>query len=177
MSQPILVQINISPGGVPKLPIEEGFVTKLGIEGDDHHHPKYHGGPNQAILLITTGAIEEMVAMGHPVFPGALGENFTVAGLDRRALRLGDRIRVGGCVIELSKMREPCRALDPYNLPSVQGMLQKKIFNKKVKAGDHSQPEWGLAGFYARVLVEGTVRRGDEVELLALETTLHAKIS
>jgi MOSC domain-containing protein YiiM len=168
MSQAALVQINISPGGVPKLPIEHGFVTRLGIEGDGHNHPKFHGGPNQAILLITTGAIEEMVAMGHPIFPGALGENFTVEGLDRRVLRLRDRIRVGECVIELTKMREPCRALDRYNPPGTKP-LQKKIYSQKVKAGDFDVPEWGLAGFYARVLEEGLVRPGDPVELLAAE--------
>ena len=89
-----IVQINISPGGVPKRPIAEAEVTPLGIRGDSWAHPEIHGGPNQALLLITTEGIGELIAQGYPVFPGALGENLTIAGLDRRQMRIGQRYRV-----------------------------------------------------------------------------------
>ena len=32
-------QLNISPGGVPKLPIREAHCSTLGLEGDGHAHP------------------------------------------------------------------------------------------------------------------------------------------
>ena len=153
-----LVQLNVSKGGIPKRRIERGYVGPLGIEGDQVAHPKIHGGPNQAVLLLTTGAIDEIVALGHEIFAGALGENFTASGLDRRALRLGDRLRVGNCVIELSKMRQPCRTLDVYG-----AAIQRKVFDQGVKGGDYTSPRWGRAGFYARVIEEGVVREGDAI--------------
>ena len=92
-----IVQINISPGGVPKRPIAEAEVTPEGIRGDSWAHPQIHGGPNQALLLITSEGIGELIAQGYPVFPGALGENLTThrAGpppdADRPALSGGRR--------------------------------------------------------------------------------------
>ena len=164
----VLVQLNVSKGGIPKRRIAHGYVGRLGVEGDQVAHPKFHGGPNQAVLLITMGAIDEMVALGHPVFAGALGENFTVSGLERRDLRLADRLRVGECLIELSKMREPCAALNPYGTD-----IQKKIFDRQVKQGDASSPRWGLAGFYARILEEGLVREGDAVAVASSASGLN----
>src|SRR5215471_20509425 len=105
-------QINISKGGIPKRPISEGLVTELGIEGDEHAHPQYHGGPRKAILLISSEGIGELKAAGFPLYPGALGENVTTQGLDRRAWRSGQRYKVGAATIELTKLREPCGALN-----------------------------------------------------------------
>ena len=45
------------------------------------------------------------MAQGFPVYPGALGENITTRGIDRRSLRLGQRYRIGEVVIELSEIR------------------------------------------------------------------------
>src|ERR1019366_1380963 len=50
--QGAIVQVNISPGGLPKRAIAEGWITPLGIEGDLHAHPNIHGGPLKAILII-----------------------------------------------------------------------------------------------------------------------------
>jgi MOSC domain-containing protein YiiM len=100
-----ILQINISRGGVPKRPVSESVATPLGLEGDVCAHPEIHGGPRQAVLLIASEAVEELIARGYPLFFGALGENFTTRGLDRRAFRLGQRFRLGGAVIELTKVR------------------------------------------------------------------------
>ena len=79
-----IVQINISRGGMPKLPIPEGYVTPLGIEGDLHARPHIHGGPRQALLLICSEVIDQLIAEGYPLYYGALGENLTTRGIDRR---------------------------------------------------------------------------------------------
>ena len=93
-----ILQINISKGGVPKRPVPEAVVTPLGIDGDLHAHPEIHGGPIKALLLITSEGIEELKNLGFPLFHGALGENLTTCGLDRRTLRIGQRWRIGrGC--------------------------------------------------------------------------------
>jgi len=156
-----IVQISVSPGGVPKRPIAEAEVTPVGIRGDSWAHPQIHGGPNQAVLLITSEGIDELVAQGYPVFAGALGENLTTAGLDRRQMRIGQRYRVGDLVLEISKMRSPCATLDVYG-PSIK----QAVYDAQVHSQDATSPRWGLAGFYARVLRSGFIRPKDIIELI-----------
>ncbi len=156
-----IIQINISPGGLPKRPIPEATITAEGILGDRWAHPDIHGGPNQALLLITSEGIEELIAHGYALFPGALGENLTTAGLDRRQMRVGQRYRVGEIFVELTKIRAPCATLDVYG-PAIK----KAIYDAQVKSGDPSTPRWGLSGFYARVLKAGTLCPRDIIELV-----------
>jgi len=156
-----ILQINISPGGIPKRPIPEASVTAEGISGDRWAHPDIHGGPKQAVLLITSEGIEELIAQGYPLFNGALGENLTVTGLDRRQMRVGQRYRAGDVFLELTKLRSPCATLDLYG-PSVK----QAVYDSQVRAGDASTPRWGLGGFYARVLKAGTLRPGDIIALV-----------
>lgn len=156
-----IVQINISPGGVPKRPIAEGEVTPEGIRGDSWAHPQIHGGPNQAVLLITSEGLGELIAQGYPVFPGALGENLTTNGLDRRQMRIGQRYRVGEVMLEITKMRAPCTTLDVYG-PSIK----QAVYDAQVKANDALSLRWGLAGFYARVVRGGVIRPKDIIKLV-----------
>ncbi len=156
-----VVQVSISPGGMPKLPIPEGVVNRLGIEGDGHAHPQFHGGPMQALLLICAEAVEELVAEGFPLFFGALGENLTVRSIDRRQMRIGQRYRVGSLLIELTKVRVPCSALSVYG-PGIQ----QRIYDKVVKANNPESERWGMSGFYAMVHQPGTVRVGDPITFL-----------
>ena len=157
-----VLQVNISSGGLPKRPVAEGIVTPLGIQGDLHEHPRIHGGPGKALLLMAIETIEELKGRGYPVFPGALGENITTQGIDPRQLHSGHQFRLGTAVIELTKLRIPCATLDVYG-PAIQG----EIFDAQVKAGDPVSPRWGMSGFYARVLADGLVRPGDLIELMA----------
>ena len=115
----------------------------------------------KALLLITSEGIDELVAQGYPLFPGALGENLTTVGLDRRQLRAGQRFLAGQVFLELTKRRAPCATLDVYG----RG-IQRAIFDPQVKAGDPSSPRWGLSGFYARVLQSGTIRQNDIIALV-----------
>jgi MOSC domain-containing protein YiiM len=156
-----IVQISISPGGVPKRPIAEAEVTVEGIRGDSWAHPQIHGGPNQAVLLITTEGIGQLIAQGYPVFPGALGENLTTIGLDRRQMRIGQRYRIGEVLLEITKMRAPCSTLDVYG-----SSIKHAVYDARVKDGDASTPRWGLAGFYARVLRSGLIHAKDIIELV-----------
>jgi MOSC domain-containing protein YiiM len=156
-----VIQINISPGGIPKRPIAEAEVTIEGIRGDRWAHAQIHGGRNQALLLITNEGIDELIAQGYPVFPGALGENLTTTGLDRREMRIGQRYRAGEVVLEITKMRGPCVTLDVYG-PSIK----RAVYDDRVRANDATSPRWGLAGFYARVLRGGFLRPKDILELV-----------
>jgi len=160
VSSASVLQINVSPGGVPKRPISEGVATPLGIAGDEHRNPQVHGGPRKAILLITSEGLGELTEQGFPMYPGALGENLTTRGLDRRSVRVGQRYRIGAILIEITKVRAPCETLNAY--PGIQ----KAIYDQEVKAGNPASPLWGLSGFYASVLQTGTIRPGDPIQLL-----------
>lgn len=157
-----VLQVNVSPGGVPKRPVAEAFLGPLGLEGDAVAHPDVHGGPRQAVLLVTSEGIEELKADGFTVYPGALGENLTTQGLDRRQLRIGQRFRVGDALIEITKLREPCQTIAVYG----QG-IEQATFDAQVKVGDPASPRWGLAGFYASVVTPGRVSVGCPIALLA----------
>jgi MOSC domain-containing protein YiiM len=47
-----IIQINVSPGGIPKRPVPEATVTAQGIVGDRWAHPDIHGGLNQMYFLL-----------------------------------------------------------------------------------------------------------------------------
>jgi MOSC domain-containing protein YiiM len=156
-----ILQINVSPGGVPKRPIPSAIVTPLGIRGDLHAHPAIHGGPLKALLLIASEGLDELAGSGFPLYPGALGENITTRGLDRRELRIGQRWRIGQIVVELTKIRVPCATIEIYG-----AHLPEAIYDEKVKAGDAASPRWGLSGFYASVVRPGPIWVGDPIALL-----------
>ena len=156
-----ILQVNSSSGGLPKRAALAGFISKLGLEGDGHAHPTIHGGPRKAILLIASEIVDSLVARGYPVFYGAMGENLTTRGIDTRALRIGDRLRTGLAVIEITQPRGPCTALDVYG-PSIKD----EIYDLRVRLLDAESPRWGMSGLYASVIEPGEVQPGDAVELL-----------
>jgi MOSC domain-containing protein YiiM len=156
-----VLQVSISPGGIPKRSIPEAVVTVEGIRGDRWAHPDIHGGPNQALLLITSEGIDELIAQGFALFPGALGENLTTLGLDRRRMRTGQRYRAGDVFLEITKRRAPCVTLNVYG----RG-IQRTIYDAQVDAGDPASPRWGLSGFYARILRGGSIRPHDPIALI-----------
>jgi MOSC domain-containing protein YiiM len=160
-----IIQINISPGGVPKRPVLEATFTPQGVVGDSWNHPNIHGGPRQAVLILGAESIEELVDRGYPLYPGALGENLTTRGLDRKQLRIGQRLRAGAEVIlEITKIRVPCATIEVYGLT-----IGREIYDKQIKAGDPTSPRWGLSGFYAAVIRPGPVQVNDPI---VIESTL-----
>jgi MOSC domain-containing protein YiiM len=156
----VVVQVSTSQGGVPKRAIPQAEVTPVGIVGDAWRYP-FHGGRRRAILLVTAEGIDDLIAQGFPLFHGALGENITTRGLERRSLRIGQRLSVGEVVIELSQMRTPCGTLDVYGTG-----IQAAMYDAQVQAGDTASPRWGLSGFYASVIQPGNMRVGDLVSLV-----------
>ena len=158
-----VVQVNVSKGGVPKRAVESAEVSERGIVGDAWRYP-FHGGRRRAILLITLEGIDELAAQGFALFPGALGENLTTRGVDRRELRLGHRLRIGTAAIELREIRTPCGTLDVYG-----PHIQHAMFDARVQRGDSTSPRWGLSGFYASVIQPGVISNGDAVVCLSCD--------
>ncbi|MDX2267797.1 MAG: MOSC domain-containing protein [Bryobacter sp.] len=128
-------------------------MSERGLAGDDWAHPKYHGGPKQALLLISREHLDELCQLGFSLAPGDLGENLTISGLDWELLEAGTELQIGeNCRIVLTKLREPCRTLDVYN-GAKQGRIQPLL--KKNARG----------GWYAQVLMGGVVRPGDTIRV------------
>jgi MOSC domain-containing protein YiiM len=145
--------LNRSDGGVPKVPIREARVTTLGLEGDRQNNVKIHGGPERALCLY---ALEHIVALqeeGHPIFPGSVGENVTIAGLPWDALEPGKRLRLGEVEIELTSYTTPCKTIKQSFADQKYGRISQSL-------------EPGMSRVYARVVREGILRVGDPVTLL-----------
>lgn len=135
-------------------------MTARGVAGDDWRRKRYHGGPRQALLLVADEALARLRAAGFPVFPGALGENLTTRGLDFRAFRAGQRYRVGEVLLELTRLRAPCRTLDVFGAG-----IREALYDIRAKAGDPASPVWGEGGFYAAVLEPGRIAPGDRIAI------------
>ena len=150
-SSPFLYQINISRGGVPKQAVPKVWVLKEGIEDDGHRNTVLHGGPDRAICLFSLEVIHALQGEGHTIYPGAAGENFTLAGLEWGHLQPGDQLNVGDMVrLEITSFCEPCRRNARW--------FQKGEYSRM----DQDQhPGWSR--LYARVLFEGLVQQGDRV--------------
>lgn len=157
-----IVQVSISPGGLPKYAVPEGLVTPAGLEGDLHAHPLIHGGPRKAVLLVSLENIELLKARGYALFAGALGENLTTSGIDFAGLRVGHQLRAGAALVEITQPRGPCSGLDRYG-----ESLRAEVCDARVKAGDYTSPRWGMSGFYASVVRPGPVRPGDIIAVVA----------
>jgi len=153
-----LVQINVSSGGVPKLPVPAARVTRGGVEGDRQRDLRYHGGPDRAVSIWSLEIIEALRAEGHPVVPGGAGENLTVSGLDWAAMRPGVRLRVGGeadgVELEVTAFAAPC--------PIIRRNFTGGSFDR---ISDKSHP--GSSRVYCRVLREGRVAAGEAVTAIA----------
>ena len=148
---PRIFQLNVSPGGVPKRAIGRARLTPLCLEGDAVRHPDVHGGPDRALCLYALERILALQEEGHPVFPGALGENVTTVGLDFDALALGDRLRLGpDALVEVVSHTTPCRTIAGSFRDHAYGRVSHK-----------ARPGWSRV--YARVLVPGVLEPGQPV--------------
>ena len=149
-----IVQLSVSNGGVPKRAVQDARVTALGLEGDAHRDREHHGGPERAVCLFAVEVIHALQAEGHPVVPGALGENVTLEGLDWSAVQPGARLRLGDEVeLEITRYTTPC-----FNIrPAFRDGEYSRVSQKR-------HP--GRSRVYARVVTPGTLHNGDPVRLL-----------
>jgi MOSC domain-containing protein YiiM len=150
----VVHSINISNGGVPKLPRESCFVSVDGLHGDRQRDLRYHGGRDRAVCLYSLDLIEALRAEGHSIAPGAIGENLTVTGIHWADMVPGAKVEVGPVVLQLTDYAAPCS-----NIARSFERRQYVRVNQKVHAG------WSR--LYARVLVEGTVQLGDTLRIAA----------
>lgn len=149
-----IFQLNSSAGGVPKLGVREADVTELGLVGDDHNFPEIHGGPERALCLFSLDRILELQEEGHPIFPGAVGENVTISGLDWNQMTSGQRLALGDEVlIEITTFTSPCNSITDAFAGGKYQRISQKLYP-------------GCSRVYARVLQPGRLTVGQKVRLL-----------
>ncbi len=140
--------------GIAKTPRPEGArLGPLGFEGDEIAHLEFHGGPERALLFVSTEALNAISALLHrELSPGSFGENVTVEGPTDADVCVGDVWEVGGAEVEVTSPRGPCST------------LARHLAMPDVVACVSTPPR---AGWYVRVRREGTIRPGDALRLVA----------
>jgi MOSC domain-containing protein YiiM len=102
-----------------------------------------HGrsGSTRQVLLMDSETLEEF-----GIAPGRARENITTRGMTLGTLALGQRLRVGEALLEVTKPCTPCHQMD-----EIREGLQEAIRGRR--------------GLLCRVVESGKIRRGDSVEI------------
>ena len=136
--------------GIFKRPVEGPVeITRGGLADDAISDKKNHGGPDQAVYVFGAPDYEWWSGeLGHEVSPGTFGENLTVSDLKSTVACVGDRMRIGTVVLEVTAPRIPCLTL------AVR--MGDPAFLKRFRRAERP-------GVYCRVIQSGEVRAGDTV--------------
>jgi len=161
-----LLSVNIGkPRGVPcqgklvrtgiyKEPVSGAVMAnELGLEGDGQADLSVHGGKDKAVYAYPHEHYAYWAdELGRDDFVfGQFGENLTVEGLLESDLAVGDRLRIGDALLEVSQPRSPCLKLGIR--------MRQADFPKRFVAS-------GKSGFYLRVIESGSLSAGDPIEHL-----------
>lgn len=144
--------------GIYKYPVEAPvYLGRTGVLKDHVMDTRYHGGVDKACYMYPV----ENYTYWQSIYPnlnlqwGMFGENLSIEGLSESTVRIGDIYKIGEAEVQVSQPRQPCYKLGiRFNDPKV------------VKQFSNSE----FPGIYVRVLKEGYVRVGDEIELLQAQT-------
>jgi MOSC domain-containing protein YiiM len=102
-----------------------------------------HGrsGSSRQVLVMDAETLEEF-----GIAPGRARENITTRGIAVGKLSLGQRLRIGEALLEVTKPCTPCHLMD-----EIREGLQEAIRGRR--------------GLLCRVVETGRIRRGDRVEV------------
>jgi MOSC domain-containing protein YiiM/ferredoxin-NADP reductase len=129
-------------------------VGRLNVEGDGQGDLGGHGGEQRAVFVyqIESYRYWEQQLGRRDFVHGQFGENFTIEGLPDAEVCIGDRFRIGTCLLEATQPRTTCyRVGIRLDEPRMAALLTGS----------------GRPGFYFRVLEEGEVGAGDSIEQVA----------
>jgi MOSC domain-containing protein YiiM len=126
-----------------RLPMEElqeaQVMNDFGFEGCVHARP----GRARQVLLVDKETLDAM-----DLQPGIIRENITTTGLNVNSLAIGQQLRVGRTLLEVSEICTPCDQME-----KIRPGLRKEL--------------WGRRGMLCRVVEGGVVRRGDMIEKIS----------
>ena len=147
-----LIWIHVADGAsAPMRPLAEArLLAGVGIEGDRYatrrgtYSPKPH--IDRQVTLIEEETLEALARdHGIALAPHEHRRNLTTRGVPLNHL-VGCYFKVGDCVLYGGRLNVPCRYLED--------LLGKKVF----------KPLINRSGLNCRVVLGGTVRRGDPIE-------------
>jgi MOSC domain-containing protein YiiM len=125
-----------------RLPIEPIASAKAmadrGFSGCAHAR----AASKRQVLLVDRETLDAM-----DLQPGIIRENITTDGLNVNGLPLGQRLRVGAALLEVSAVCTPCDQLE-----KVRPGLRREIYGRR--------------GMLCRVIEGGEIRIGDSIEKL-----------
>ena len=140
--------------GIFKEPVRGRVMLRtLNLDGDGQADLTVHGGADKAVYVYPIEHYDYWQGtLKRDKFPfGQFGENFTVEGMTEDTVHIGDVYRVGGAVVQVTQPRLPCYKLAlKMEMPTFPSFFLSS----------------GRPGFYLRVLQEGEVGAGDEIELV-----------
>jgi len=123
------------------------------VKEDTICNREHHGGVDQAVYGYSLKHYDYFKKL----FPdadwqyGMVGENLTIDDLEETETHVGDTYKVGNCIIEVTKQRDPCMKLGVrFN----DMKIVKQFWNTT------------MCGVYFKVLQTGTVQTGDEFECI-----------
>ncbi|MBB6425849.1 MOSC domain-containing protein [Sphingopyxis sp. JAI128] len=144
------------PSAIGKLPVAEAVaVDAMGLAGDEQADRSVHGGIDKAVHHYPADHYDwwrgQLGAAPLLDAAGAFGENISTIGLDENSVFLGDRFRLGSALVEVTQARQPCWKLD--HRFGTKGVMAGVVRSRR-------------SGWYYRVLEPGTVRAGDDLDLV-----------
>lgn len=150
-AQPIANAKSTGKTGIFKQPqTAPVFIHPLGLEGDAIVDTENHGGVDQAVYVYGTPDYEWWSnELGRALTPGTFGENLTITDLTSADYYLGDRLRVGQALLEVTGGRIPCVTL--------AARMGDPTFVKRFRHAERP-------GLYCRVIETGAVAAGDAAQ-------------
>jgi MOSC domain-containing protein YiiM len=139
---------------IGKQPVEGRVrVEGVNVAGDQQADLRVHGGPDKAVYAYASEDTAWWSSALERELPwGMFGENLTTAGIDVSGAVIGERWRIGTVELEVCQPRLPCAKL---------GIRFGDLTMVK-RFGEASRP-----GAYLRIVQEGELGAGDEIELLS----------
>ena len=132
---------------------DELSVTKNGLEGDRQADLLAHGGIDKAIYAYSYKHYEYWGNFLRKDFSeeyGLVGENLTIDDFDEKNIFIGDEFRISKAILKVTQPRIPC-----YKI-SIK--MNEKNFMKYFI-------EHNYLGIYLKVINDGIIKKGDEIEL------------
>jgi MOSC domain-containing protein YiiM len=146
---------------IDKRPVSHAVkVGRYGLFADVQADRKHHGGLDKALYAYSQEDAEFWKhELGRDLPYGWFGENLRVEGIDVNAAPVGSRWRIGDTVVvEVTMPRSPCATFARW----VGGEDERGWVKRFADAG--------RLGAYLRVVRNGSVRAGDEIDILSMPT-------
>ena len=144
------------PSGIAKERVNGPVnLTVFGIAGDEQADLSVHGGPEKAVHHYPADHYQywtEEFGENDRFVPGGFGENISTFGMNEETVCIGDTMRVGTALLQISQGRQPCWKLAAHaDVKRLPFLVQKTA----------------RTGWYYRVLQAGQISTGDPIELIA----------